>query len=544
MIAGRLVLLLILAWPTWASADCSGATFAALQTCLDAISGSGSGETITYSGGTRNETNSLVVSKYVRLVSSGGTITDNSAGGTSGGLIQVNESTAGSIRVEGFTITQGTGIWTSTGGTIIVYNTSGGYPVLITGNTLNILNSVNGNALYMTTNRGVIWDNTFNGSYHDAQCHAQTSALRHKWTAGSAVSWATASTFGSADTTGTGHVYYEHNTVNNFTQTPDLDDGARLVMRFNTFTNTGGGTHGVDTSGIYGGRYVEAYGNRWLWDQTFPTACGGDRPANQDSQYNVRGAGAIFHNNRMDDPVPLNEWGNKVAFKMTVEELQRRDGQFGCWGTDVIPTSPGSPYYPSPRNVGWGYTTGTGVNIIVPESECSPNTCAGGVNFWQDREPLLAWGGSGTGNHDTPLVTDYGGSDCTSPPSSSTFITNDADYFKADAVNCVAGGACTGGIGSGTSLPTTCTPTAAGRGPFFWKTNEGSWNSNTDANFYTGQGRLYECTASNTFTLVYTPYPYPHTLATASVSSGGTAAPRGRKRWHGPHAKPDRLETP
>jgi hypothetical protein len=51
----------------------------------------------------------------------------------------------------------------------------------------------------------------------------------------------------------------------------------------------------------------------------------------------------------------------------------------------------------------------------------------------------------------------------------------------------------------------------AGNGVYFWVTDEGSWNAGSNA-FYTGQGRLYKCSADNTWTLWWVPYTFPHPL--------------------------------
>lgn len=59
------------------------------------------------------------------------------------------------------------------------------------------------------------------------------------------------------------------------------------------------------------------------------------------------------------------------------------------------------------------------------------------------------------------------------------------------------------------NMPSTCTVNQG-----YLATDQGSWNQSKSG----GQGVLYKCTATNTWTLYYTPYTYPHPL----IAGGST----------------------
>jgi hypothetical protein len=109
----------------------------------------------------------------------------------------------------------------------------------------------------------------------------------------------------------------------------------------------------------------------------------------------------------------------------------------------------------------------------------------------------------------------------------STAIDRDI-YFDCGSYNSACSGGFTGahGTGDGTlaSRPSTCT---AGPGGTFGQSPTGSYGVAywaTDAN--SGNGELYVCTSTNTWTAVYTPYAYPHPLVTGGTveSNGNTPA--------------------
>jgi len=126
--------------------------------------------------------------------------------------------------------------------------------------------------------------------------------------------------------------------------------------------------------------------------------------------------------------------------------------------------------------------------------------------------PLYTWNNTETAGEVDIDVYNFSG--CSSP-SVYDHIQEERDIYDK---NLSFDG--TAGIGVGVigSIPGTCTTGVA-----YWATDEGEWDSTNGA---TPDGRLYKCTATDTWTLNYTPYTYPHPLAsgvadeTAPVTSG------------------------
>jgi hypothetical protein len=101
-----------------------------------------------------------------------------------------------------------------------------------------------------------------------------------------------------------------------------------------------------------------------------------------------------------------------------------------------------------------------------------------------------------------------------SNPSVGTHVAANRDYFNAVSAGAQTSPTSpfngTSGMGFGTlaNRPTTCTTgSEAGGGVGYFATNQGP------------QGTLYRCSASNTWTVQYTPYTYPHPLTTGGTTT-------------------------
>lgn len=329
--------------------------------------------------------------------------------------------------------------------------------------------------------------------------------------------WSLPTGFGTAD-----FFFLEDNQINgiggfqNATRVWDLFTASRAVARFNTFTaSTMGEQHGTGHApDDRGPRAMEVYGN------TAQMAVGQSEP-NFTMTENQTGGGLIWGNQA------TNAYKNIFLFNVT-----RKNN---------------ATYNQTATPNGWGYCgtafNGTGSNWDESSTSSTGYACLDmpgrgpgdiltgafpnkinqrtGTIAWpqQALEPIYMWA------NNVAVVSGWGGS-VYSNNTGGRMVANRDYYPQASGIQTSPTSPFNGTSGTGwgtiANRPTTCT---AGVG--YWATDEGSWNTSTSNSEGVQQngadGRLYKCTATNMWTLYYTPYTYPHPLrATGSVPSAPT----------------------
>jgi hypothetical protein len=169
---------------------------------------------------------------------------------------------------------------------------------------------------------GVIFaNNTFTGGQNDFLLTVKDLTNTSSWT--------TADSFGTRDTSGTQNIYIETNTFNGGSNgILDCDDNCRVVMRYNTFIDSGGfNSHGEDSS-PYGMREFEIYNNSF----TFPdqTCAGGNGSLSNINQYIwLRGGTGVIFGNIMA-PLYSSCWGDKPEIRLSIRGAEDDRPQGTC----------------------------------------------------------------------------------------------------------------------------------------------------------------------------------------------------------------------
>lgn len=246
----------------------------------------------------------------------------------------------------------------------------------------------------------------------------------------------------------------------------DAYGGMRAVFRNNTVINTMPGMHGADSGGKRGVHSLELYRN------TFTITTG----PNVFTAFNHRSGSILQWGNTWSDK--FNSPGKLQIYRVDNPSTYALWGM--CDGTKVFDGNGTPTGYPCLDQTGWFFDNAAGPSnagtfTLVP------------VYFWSNVQ---------------------NGSPQAIPEANTAYIANNREYYTSTGASCTSGGSCVSGVGVGTSLPTSCTTGVA-----YWKTDEGDWDRVQSG----PDGVLYKCMPTNTWTLYYTPYTYPHPLQSMTV---------------------------
>ena len=316
-------------------------------------------------------------------------------------------------------------------------------------------------------------------------------------------SWAAPTAFGTSS-----FLYLEDNLISNGVD--DCTFGGRVVARFNTFINggnlqthpTGGG--GADERGC---RAYEIYGNSFTASNSNPAY----------NAFFMSSGTALF-------------WGNTSTagyeHTISIQSMRRSNSTYsenmtpygwGYCGSSFNGTS--SPWDQN-SNATTGYACidqpGRGKGDLITGMMPNAINSSTGTISWvhEASEPIYEWGDKWT------LAPGYGGLFLTN--ASVDTLSQNRDYYlwcnSSSQTACTSNFDGSQGTGSGmlAARPTTCTT-----GVVYWATDLGNWNQSGSG----GQGQLFKCTATNTWTSFYTPYTYPSPIQSSNGTTTSTPPP-------------------
>lgn len=458
--------------PNWTAASASQAD---VQACITAAS---NGDTIHVPAGTPAAYSGITVSKDLSIIGAGAGVTNLSGSGAC-----FNLDYSHTTRISGFKFTNCT-----VGGSS---NAAAGKSFRIDHNTFT----------------ATIWaQNDINGSCQTPQVHP-TGLVDHNTISNyrfitdstncipsdgnyASQEWAKQPPVGNSGTIINGVmqevVYYEDNTVTNTLPGTTINwvDGnqaGRYVLRFNTVNGSAFNfvevhSEAGDNRGV---QWWEFYNNTISVTGSWFTGA-----------FIRAGSGMMWGN-----VMPTGVYGEDITLNNVRSCNAQGGGQGKCDGTSSYDqNTSGQSGYACRDQIGRSYDT----------------TLWSGGAYSQPSTPAYFWSNTHAGSGSQLAVSVDAGETCFGGDFNATHIKANRDFYVQNASFNGTSGV---GVGTLAARPTTCT---AGVG--YWATDQGNWNQSGSG----GQGVLFKCTATNTWTLYYTPLTYPHPLV---GSTQGPAPP-------------------
>lgn len=383
----------------------NGTTLRIWQTATDKDSSYMLG-TVTSLSGTALEmnvtSNTGAGTKTLWLFATEATTTITHSAGASA-LVALTEDASNTVELSGIQFLTGTG----SGKTVTLAYTANGKPVQVhdcwfalDAGTLGIEST--------STTRAIIYDCSFTWT---SFAESNTQAIHMPVNSRTEV-WSAVSTMGTADATGGSNFYFEDCDVHAAQGFIDMDSNAKVVVRNCVLNSAGVSSHGYDTSS-FGVRHWEIYDNR------FEFANVGNDSLNLINHILVRGGTGVITGNYFEN-ITSQAWGDKAEL------------QFGVWGLGRWSQAPGAysaddscvQQYPMPRQFGFGYVTGSGV-------DGQGNSVSNSV-YVGDSEPAYVWSNTGdvpaisiTTDGTACVLNEYGHI----PDNPADYIQSGRDYF-------------------------------------------------------------------------------------------------------------------
>jgi hypothetical protein len=363
-----------------------------------ALSAASAGSTVQIANGSYTWTSPVTISRDVSLKgqSAGGvTITDSYDSGNWGGnsMVHVSNPTPFAVTVSNIAFKTGQ---QSSGSAILLEL---GTPALIHDCTFDGNSGILRSVLF-AGNGGVLWNCTFRSGDNDVE------QIGFKNSAAPLSTWASPSTMGTNDVNGQGNTYVEDCTfVDCLLEACDPDDNSRVVIRHNTFNNSGMCSHGQDTSPV-GTRHWEIYNNSFIFTASGTTPFGNQYPINLNYFFFVRGGTGVIFNNSFDN-ISSQQWGNKASILWADYNIQRTASAVSCQTT-----------YPSARQVGQTWVGGNGYSY--------PGAPTDGAGYGTD--PVYLWNNTGAGGTNVGW-DDYSPDQCGNNLLAANFIRVGRDFI-------------------------------------------------------------------------------------------------------------------
>jgi len=292
-------------------------------------------------------------------------------------------------------------------------------------------------------------------------------------------------------------IFFENNTFNNGFMN-DCEVGGAYVARYNTFNVTvAGGNIGIQSHST--GSQPRGRGCR-AWEVYDNVMGGGGGSIVSSAGFQTSGTGLWWGNtvSNTEHDLAMNEDRDNAS---EYGQSATPNG-WGYCGTAYNGTGSGwdgntstTTGYPCIDQIGRGQGDALSGNFPTVQNNTSSGVYTG---VWphQVLQPVYIW-----------METYSGSGALVTVNSPNNNIQANRDYYSPASPFTGASGT---GYGLSSAIPSTCTTGVA-----YWETDK---------------NELLTCTATNTWTLYYTPYTYPHPLDTTAGSSGSTpSAPTSLK---------------